>query len=291
MANAPQRRPEPLTWASRSRILSIHEGTIEIDARASTFMRRCIPMSIVSGTREYHAFDVVIRGDNPVLAALLLRAAVDRGLDAAVTLPSGDDAWPYDLALSREGGSLVSAALGSGPRSGAGSVASLVRTALKGLPPTRVTVLGQQPFLMSDKHPDGELTLYAGDGAAPAIGAAERRDACAEFAAALGDYPAGRNLGLKRTAYFAKRLVLTARPERFVGSSMTEGEFGRRIDWGHQAVWAVGTAATDAGDGRDEAGMMVDDLIRCSRGLPLVGIRPASLPQSANAPAAAVAAP
>jgi len=268
------RKPLPLAFARQDRLMSIHEDENLADARASTFLRGFVPWQFVKGTRNYHAFDVVITGDNPLLAAILLRRAADLGLDAAVTKPAVVDEWPYDLAMSLSGGALVLSSLKIRPddvdRTVPAAKAAL-KILLKGVGRS-VSVLPAKGFSISAKHPEGEIALYPIVSGSTPVFPPVQLSLVSALLSSLFPVPEAPCLPDRKTAVFARRLILTAMPAKFSDTRLSEGEFGHRIRWVHGAVTGVGTALTDVPDGRSAAKMMVEDILRCSRAIPLEGL-------------------
>lgn len=270
-------KPSMLAFAHRDRLMSIHDGNLLADARAGTFLRSFLPWRRVPGTRNYHAFDVVISGGNPLLAAILLHRAAARGLKAAVALPEGDDDWPFDLAMSPEGGALVAASAGiEAERLDYGlplAQAVMRRTLLEVA--GRAALIPAEGFILSKKHPAGEVALYPADGSPRGEVLPDLCILASEFRSSVRGLLKADCLPDRKTAVFARRLILTGRPPSFTETSLIGSGAVKTIDWQHPAVVGTGTASSDVPDGASAARTMVEDVLSCARGLPLEGINPA----------------
>lgn len=268
------RKPAALYTASNQRIMSIHEDDNQVDAVISTFLRGLIPWRLSKGTRNFHAFDVVITGDNPLLAAMLASSAAERGLDVAITKPNIVDDWPYDLAISKSGGALIASALklpaqddvDGVPRS-LGVLRSLMTQGR-----SVFTLLIASGFSVSEKHPDGELALYPIVKDDRPIFPPSQLSFVNPFLANTFGFRQAKCLPDKKTAVFTKRLVLTAMPQSLSRTKVVSGEYGGRISWDAPGIVSVGSALNDVPNGRSAAKTMIEDLLMCSRGTPLEGL-------------------
>lgn len=271
-----RRRPSLIAFAPRERLMSIHEDDCVLDARVATLARTFLPWSVFPGPRNYHSFDVVISGGNPLLAAILLWRAVRNGLSAAVTLPGAPDPWPYDLAMSTAGGRMILSAMEVSAQdvdSRFPVAQSVLRAMLKASAGSACLLPGHE-LIASVKHPPEEIALYLSDRRETVALPPEQESLASEFRLAAADFDEACCLPGYRTAVFASRLILTSMPRTFTSTSLSASDGLVRIDWDHPMVTATGTARTDTSDGESAARTMIEDVLSCARGYPLLGLRP-----------------
>jgi|HigsolmetaAR201D_1030396.scaffolds.fasta_scaffold00851_5 hypothetical protein len=257
--------------ASCDRLLALHGGHTVLGSIASAAVNEFVPALAGNAVVGYHQADVLIVGSNPLLAAMVLRAAISHGREVTLCLRDENDAWPYDLATSSQGLSLVMSSVESlhpsvglshatsGPR---GLIGACIGNAL-----ASITLLPRQARVtLAARQPTRDVFLHASIIPAEPIDDPVQSDLLREMRSATGEC---RVLEVRRggrpTAIFARKVVLVSRVDGFGVSRLSDGEGTRSITWEGADIAALGSAAWDPHDGRSAARCMVDDVIKAAR--------------------------
>nr|WP_250807652.1 hypothetical protein [Neorhizobium tomejilense] len=230
---------------------------------SNTLAERLVPIHFNAWREQKHAFDAVISGHNPLLAAILLRQAVSYGLKCLVTFEGGDDGWPYDLAthphavlLAASSMGLKSDRYGSPARFFAGLTEEFIATEAG-----MVTVLEKGLTLRAlVRQHDGEVSLDA-ERCAPSAPSSDRDILSGNLALALAASPKLTLAPKGKLFVFSKRAILTGLSDGFAPGSSD----GSTLAYDNRYVHAVGTAARATATDVEKAEMMVDDIVRCAR--------------------------
>ena len=231
----------------------------------ASVVERLLPLNFNAWRETGHEAEVVVTGHNPVLAAILLKQAIDIGFKCLLTVEPGDEEWPYDLAAYPHTATLVSSALGlRATRYGhperflPGLVEEFVMPEAG-----MITVLDRGRCLRAlSKQHDGEVSLAVDPRTRTAGRPSSERDLAAgalSRAVAASDRLRVSDKG--RTFVFARRAILTGRSDGFAPASSD----GTDIVYENRNVFAVGTAARHVSTDQERARMMVDDIVRCAR--------------------------
>lgn len=241
--------------------------------RVAAFLDGHTPLGARFGTpsvRDYHQFDVLVAGPNPVLAGLLSLAACRRGLSVLVWTLATDGLWPAgvledplfrsllrgaariettDPARALVPGAVIAPERFAWSRETAGAVgAELAARGATRLPPRHV-------LRRATRDCPGEAVLHVcrtEAGPMPAI------DALAPFASALNALPAlGPATDPKRTtAVLARRIVIVSPTDDMSLARGADDPFVR----------TAGTAARAGGTPEEILRHAVEDLVCASRG-------------------------
>jgi hypothetical protein len=263
-------KPSLVAFSSGARLAAVDgDGTPSIGTRL-TALADLIPfVASDSAVRGYHACDLLVTSGNPLLAALVLRAAVKEGLKPAIVTTHGDDMWPYDLASTDDTGRILASALRMDiPQSASGKVVEYITGRLLADIPREVPVIAHA-VAPGSRHPAGESAFFLGDETVPY----RPVDPChMRLSTVFTRFMIGRRrlapIVRGRTVVFAKNMVLTARVGAFGSSKVSDG----MISWSGPVV-GTGSARWDLPTYPDAAKGMLEDIIVLARGLP-AGLRP-----------------
>jgi hypothetical protein len=258
-------RPSLIAFASTDRLASADgDGTQSLSSRLNAVADLLPFMANPSAVRAYHACDLIVTAHNPLLAALALRAASLAGHSAAIALNYGADMWPYDLAVTDEIGHLLASALGMDvPASATGSVVrriiEQILASLRSDYPVIVNALSP-----GDRHPGSEGIFFMGEETVPHRPVNPFHESLSSvFHRFMSRRSALATARRGRTVVFARRLLLTGRPEVFGRSMAGDG----LVTW-DGPVSGLGSARWDLPTYPDAAKAMLEDIITLCRGLP-----------------------
>jgi hypothetical protein len=227
-------------------------------------VERLVPVSFNNWRNRTHEFDAVVTGHNPFLAAILVRQCLALGLDCLLTLERCSDPWPYDLAMHPSTVDFLASALGINPlrygpreRFMTDFVNETIAPEASGL---SVLADTQRLSFLDRQHP-GEATLHV-------TGRADNGDPDPDGGAMEGVLRAAirkaRRVEIekgKRGYVFTKRVILTGAASDFAPCVYSDG----RLDYASSVIRPVGTAARMPGSPPEQAEMMVEDIVKCSR--------------------------
>jgi hypothetical protein len=261
----PMIQPSLIAFASTARLASVDgDGTPSLSSRLNAVADLLPFMANPSAVRGYHACDLIVTSGNPLLAALVLRAAVHDGMKPAIVPTHGDDMWPYDLASTDETGMILASALRMDiPGSASGKVVEYIVQRILADIPREIPVISHV-VAPGSRHPRGESVFFLGEETLPhrPVDPAHMR-----LSTVFGRFMIGRRhlapTSKGRTVVFAKNLVLTTRIGDFGTSEVKDGT----ISWEGPVV-GTGSARWDLPSYPDAAKGMLEDLILLSRGLP-----------------------
>jgi hypothetical protein len=228
-----------------------------------SWLERLLPLNFNAWREDRMAFDAIITGHNPVLAAILLKQALSFGFRCLVTLEGGDDGWPYDLSTHPHAVDLLASALGlKAQRYGRrerffpGMVDEFIAPECG-----NVTVLspGFTVRTLARQH-DGEVSL-AVDGARSIPSSPQRDLLSATLAHAVFRSPRVSPRKNGKLFVFSRRAIPTGLADGFAPGKSD----GTAITYDNRHVYPVGTAAFSPACDTDRARMMVDDIVRCAR--------------------------
>jgi len=256
--------PKKIALASDDRLFAVNGNGIPSIGWRITALADLLPfVASESSVRGYHAVDVVVTSGNPLLAALALRGAAAAGLRASIALVSGDDAWPYDLASSDEMAHILASALRIEiPRSAAGNATEWILMRVLSDIPRAFPVISHH-VSPGECLAGQEGVFFLGEEAAVWRPIDPHHQRLSMIFSQFMKGRAAMGVGRKgRTVVFARRLLLTSRPQTF-GSSRVENGL---ISWAAPVV-GHGSARWDLPTYPDAAKAMLEDLIVLSRGI------------------------
>lgn len=210
--------------------------------------------------------DVVVHAGNPFLAAMACWMATRAGYSVALLPASAPDDWAYDLAATPEFLSVVRSASGLDCQDL--DPASVCMSML--LKATENTV----------RLPHGTFGVSGRAAGPDVLPLVLRSDRDFRHSDEIFDDGFGFSWGFRAGTYlckdinpgnsgslavFCKRLVLTSAAVSFADGGACEDEYGQRINWGHDLVFAAGSAAAMPSSGENAAKLALETVLSVSR--------------------------
>lgn len=261
----PVMKPKLVAFTSSERLASVDgDGAPSLSSRLTALVDTLPFVGSRNSVRAYHGFDVIVSSGNPLLAALVLRGAAQKGLSAAIALGDGDDTWPYDLAATDEVAHVLATALGIEiPDGGSESrMEKLLTRVLADIPRTYPVISHE---LRAGSRPAGDEGVFFLGEQAPIIRPVDPRQL--RLWSLFGRFMAGRTaVGAcprGRTVIFTRHAILTARPKHLAESRVQAGI----VSW-PPSITGYGSARWDMPTHPDAAKCMLEDLLTLARGLP-----------------------
>lgn len=253
--------------AAPRRMLALHGNPRLSAAVASATINAFIPWMAKDAVAGYHAIDVLVIGSNPLLAAMAVHRASGQGLSVALALGNELDAWPYDLAASKQGASLIEGAfrlpavcIGAPDLRRVRSLRELM-SATEGA----ISVLDPNTSLsLANRKTSDEILVHARMGLPVRCGDLAHERMLSEFRSAASHHPVlGVPHGRRQTAIFAKSIVLVSLVREF--AEAVGCDRSKSIIWQDRRILPFGSARWTPLDAPEAAERMVEDIVELAR--------------------------
>lgn len=247
MADGYQRMTlQSIAYAPSDWLLSVHGAGNKLGARVSAISNLVIPVrfrkkTIVSSFAHY---DAVITGHNPLLAAVLVKKAVERGL-STLLLPTSSraDEWPYDLLTSTPVSTLLASLFKVPSPDGFDRVPvanQLVTSLLQAASGGFDVGDGFGEPRLSVRQPETAIAIFGHPVASIYSSEPQARSLQATFRNAILKSPRLQSPFWGQTVIFANRVLLTGLPDGFASCDVSADS---RLTWPNKRIRGFGSAA------------------------------------------------